>query len=565
MASYFSSKKSSLAIFLVLIIGGFFRLYRLGQIPPGLLQDEASLGYNAISLVETGKDEYGASYPFTFKSFGDYKPPVYVYITAIIYKLIGWQDYLPRVASALAGTISIGIIGLWIKNLTKSSFNGLLGATIFAFNPWSIHLSRVGLESNLALFFFLLGLLFYELITNNQPNHLSIFAALLSFSLSAYTFHSYRFIVIAYLSIRLLLSIKLPFKARFFISNHPLALTTLVVIAIFPGLLDPHSRVRFQQTYIGSPEAQQLMFAINRDSCHVFSTTLPSGLIRQICQLIWNKYTMQIHILLQNLITHLSPQYLFFTGDQTMNRNPTGTGEFFFYLFPLFVIGFAFCLKNTSKRHLITGFFISLIPAILTGPPHSTRLSSQIPFIVIFIVLGFRTLFNYSQKAATIFGLLLFISTGYFALRYAAYSYSGSQNFIGQGKEIMQTAYQYYLSGYTLYFDQDVISEPHILFAFWNHLDPYIYQNSEKEYSVDKFGFTRPSQLGDNIFFQSKEVDQYFCRPKSTNKIVYITNQNQKYPPQIEIMNYSRALRLAAFYDLSIINSKYCTPSPTTN
>ena len=40
--------------------------------PPGLYIDEASIGYNAYSILTTGKDQYGVPYPIWFESFGDY-------------------------------------------------------------------------------------------------------------------------------------------------------------------------------------------------------------------------------------------------------------------------------------------------------------------------------------------------------------------------------------------------------------------------------------------------------------------------------------------------------------
>ena len=55
------------------------RVWALGQVPPGIDADEAALGYNAYSLLKTGRDEYGVPHPLVFESFGDYKRPVYFY------------------------------------------------------------------------------------------------------------------------------------------------------------------------------------------------------------------------------------------------------------------------------------------------------------------------------------------------------------------------------------------------------------------------------------------------------------------------------------------------------
>ena len=69
-------KKEHLLIIIVILLASFIRLYKLGSFPIGLYSDEASLGYNAYSLLKTGSDEFGNIWPLTLKSFGDYKPPM---------------------------------------------------------------------------------------------------------------------------------------------------------------------------------------------------------------------------------------------------------------------------------------------------------------------------------------------------------------------------------------------------------------------------------------------------------------------------------------------------------
>ena len=57
--------KKSTYIFLsiIMIIAAFMRLYRLGGVPYGLQQDEASLGYDAFCLATKGIDRNGYPYP----------------------------------------------------------------------------------------------------------------------------------------------------------------------------------------------------------------------------------------------------------------------------------------------------------------------------------------------------------------------------------------------------------------------------------------------------------------------------------------------------------------------
>lgn len=61
--SVFTNKRIFLLLFLVLLIGALFRLYKLVSVPVALHGDELGIGYNAYSLLLTGKDEYGKLLP----------------------------------------------------------------------------------------------------------------------------------------------------------------------------------------------------------------------------------------------------------------------------------------------------------------------------------------------------------------------------------------------------------------------------------------------------------------------------------------------------------------------
>jgi len=47
-------------ITLILLLAFLLRFWQINKIP-SLNPDEAALGYNAYSLIQTGKDEHGAS------------------------------------------------------------------------------------------------------------------------------------------------------------------------------------------------------------------------------------------------------------------------------------------------------------------------------------------------------------------------------------------------------------------------------------------------------------------------------------------------------------------------
>jgi len=96
-------------LFLIFFLGFILRFWQLGVNPPSLDWDEASLGYNAYSLFTTGKDEYGNPWPLSIRSFNDYKPPLYTYLTILPVALTGLNEFSTRFISALFGSLSVVI------------------------------------------------------------------------------------------------------------------------------------------------------------------------------------------------------------------------------------------------------------------------------------------------------------------------------------------------------------------------------------------------------------------------------------------------------------------------
>ncbi len=162
--------KKYLFLFIALALGTFLRLWQLSSVPNGLTWDEAAIGYNAYSLLKTGRDEHGAFLPIIFKSFGDYKPGAYIYLTVPSVGIFGLNEFAVRFPSALAGIFTI--LGVYL--LTREIFSKhilssraksrdltlsikILGLEIFiwdfaaiatAISPWLVHFSHGAWEVN---------------------------------------------------------------------------------------------------------------------------------------------------------------------------------------------------------------------------------------------------------------------------------------------------------------------------------------------------------------------------------------------------------------------------------
>src|SRR5438094_6592309 len=99
--------KTKILFCCILVLSVFLRFYLLGSNPPSIDWDEASLGYNAYSILKTGADEYGNAFPLSFRSFDDYKPPVYIYLTVPAVAIFGLNEFAVRLPAAVIGVIAV--------------------------------------------------------------------------------------------------------------------------------------------------------------------------------------------------------------------------------------------------------------------------------------------------------------------------------------------------------------------------------------------------------------------------------------------------------------------------
>src|SRR3989344_7737190 len=146
----------------VFLLAFFLRFYNLGSNPPSLTWDEASLGYNAYSILKTGADEYGNKLPLSIRSFDDYKPPLYVYLTIPFVALFGLSEFSVRLPSAIIGALSVIVIYFLVKEFLQrwdkkhQELIALVSALFLAISPWQLQFSRGAFEGNIGIFFYIL-------------------------------------------------------------------------------------------------------------------------------------------------------------------------------------------------------------------------------------------------------------------------------------------------------------------------------------------------------------------------------------------------------------------------
>ena len=122
------------------------RIVGLRDLPPGLFCDEAGLGYNAYSLLHTGRDETGTVWPLYIWSFGvSYKNPIFIYAAMLPVEIFGLNEFSIRLTSALFGIATVIGVGL-LGRIAFGAAGGLIAALILAVVPWHVHFSRIAFE-----------------------------------------------------------------------------------------------------------------------------------------------------------------------------------------------------------------------------------------------------------------------------------------------------------------------------------------------------------------------------------------------------------------------------------
>ncbi|MCL5019222.1 MAG: glycosyltransferase family 39 protein, partial [Patescibacteria group bacterium] len=188
------TKKAALVFIFVLAL--FLRVYKLGSCPVGFLWDEAALGYNGYSILKTGRDEYGKFLPIIFKSFGDYKPGLYVYLTVPSIAIFGLNEFSTRLPAAIFGSLTVLLIYFFIKEaffLTKekdrkfSETIALTTAILLAISPWHLNFSRGAWEVTIMIFLLVLGFyLILKFLNTKKPAFFVFSIVVLILSLFAY-------------------------------------------------------------------------------------------------------------------------------------------------------------------------------------------------------------------------------------------------------------------------------------------------------------------------------------------------------------------------------------------
>lgn len=375
-------------LFLISIVLAIItRFYLLGEAPHGLYLDEAGQGYSAYSLLKTGKDEFGKPFPIVFRSFLDFKTPVYIYLIVPLINFFGLTKFTVRLPSAVFSIFTFPYLYLIIENLSNKKYTislAVVTSFLLAISPWHILFGRTNFEVNVSLFFLISGLyFFYKALgfsdwrtkSHHKPWYLVVTAVLFAIAIPAY--HAQRVVTPA-------IMITLALRYRSILLTK--AFRKPIIIGALLGLLISIPTISVMSTPGFLKRASGLNIFTNE-------TAKPAGYLENYNGFAEPFVNSQLFLSTKEFaglyLSYFSPRNMFVLGDSGPRSSFPYLGTFFLWQFPFYIYGlYLFCKrKELGEIRFLTLalLFISPLPAAVTRDPYSTirSLNMVIPQIII--------------------------------------------------------------------------------------------------------------------------------------------------------------------------------------
>lgn len=499
---------------IIISLAIFLRFWQLSEVPPSLSHDEVAIGYNAYSVLRTGKDEYGNFMPLLFRSFDDYKLPGMVYSTAVSVGIFGLNEFGVRFPSAFFGVLSVIFFYLILKESLSKQYKYLpfIGSLFFAISIWHVNFSRQLFESNGALFFLILGT-FFLLKFKKKPKNL-IFASVF-YAISFYFYYSVRMVIPFILITFLILNRKLV------ISNLKVILFSFLIglillLPFVPSLISQQGFARINMVSVANDRN-----FIERKERFAKITMENNNLIFRI---IYNRRVALVLTAAENYYKNLSFTHIFKSGTGPL-------GLLYLYEIPLFIYGI-YCLiflKNSSKWIFVTWFLAApLVGAFSTNQPNSLRALLNAPMFSLLSSLGFVVSLSIIKNNTLKKGfvgifsiLLIFLFYQFLSIYFISYPKENSLHF-GDGYKQMA----YYLRETEDNYERIYISgeywRPYIFVLFWNKYDPIDYQKNGSKDSFSKYYFGRSSWDKDGYYLGSMNFNFKELNINNKKKVLFI-------------------------------------------
>jgi 4-amino-4-deoxy-L-arabinose transferase-like glycosyltransferase len=378
----FKKHKVTFLLIGIILLASVLRLWQLGHVPISPDWDEASYGYNAYSVIHTGKDEFGKFLPVVLRSFDDYKPALYLYLVIPFVAVLGVTTEAVRLPSALGGILTVWLTYELVKLLFKRTDLALLTAFLLAISPWHIQFSRIAFEANVGV---LLNLsMVYFFIKGLKSPQLLILAAA-SGALSIYAYQSEKVFIplLAFILVVLYIKVLKKIRLQYLITAFLFGIVLITPMILFL-LTNNQALTRARETSIFADKE------ILRNSVQRLDVDTKNGDL--LGRVLDNRRVFYVTKIVDGYIAHFSPNWLFISGDNPRHHAPF-MGLMYLVELPFLLLGiYSFLFLPLDKRAkwlVFLWFLLAPVPASITsGVPHAVRTINFLPLFQLFTAVG---------------------------------------------------------------------------------------------------------------------------------------------------------------------------------
>lgn len=491
--------QKNLILLLILLLAIFVRGFKLGEIPGSLNPDETALGYNAYTILKTGADEHGQFLPLALKSFGDWKLPVYSYLTTISVAFFGPTEVAVRIPSAIAGVLGAFFIYGIALILFKKKGIALFASFFFALSPWSIYFSRAAYEVNVATTIFLGG--FLALLHYFQKKKVKyLFLSFVLFGVTMFTQHNYIVFTPLYVfTILVLFRKNISYNRRWYAA---ISFFAILIIASYISIVAG-----------GGKKVSNLNIFNDRNTIYnrvekLRGDNSPKNNFLE--RIFHTKYSGGAYQFVLNYLNSYSPNYLFDKGGEKLVHNIGYVG--YFYIFDAFfvIIGLAFLLWNKEKKSLlflVPWLLIAPIPSAITRELSGTRLFTIVPLFMLIASYGvykMATIWKEGKLRYAVRGIfvVLFIGSVVYFLEYYFVHFNHQRiRFWWYGyREAVRLTQNYPRYSVVMRGPENF---PYIYFLFYEKYDPLKFRKEVVYYPPTDEGFYYVKSFGRYNFVES--------------------------------------------------------------
>lgn len=435
-----------LILAIILCFSLFLRSFGLTSSPPELFGDEIDVGYQAASLLTTGRDIRGQALPTYIHSIAEWRAPLLIYATVPSIWLFGNTVWGVRLPEVLFGSLAPILLFFLVYRFSGRKNLSIMASLLLAITPWHIHYSRAAFEVVLLVDLLLLGCIL-------MMRKKFIFSAL-PFALCMYTYST----AIVFVPLLLLLNLR-----------------NLKALLVFATLCLP---LGYHVLFGAAGERFGVVGISHQPEIVSNISTYRDQDQSVLGKILHNKYESVATHVLYNYLQSFSTEFLFIRGDTVLRHNSPVMGEFLPLTFPLFLIG-VFVLVKHRQWFWLGWLLISPLPAALTydGGTHATRLFLMVVPITVGISYGLQVL---TQKIRLLILPILLIQLIIWFHFYLVHYPLISWQWWHYGYQQAFSALNRLSPNYSQVFINNTYEPSLERFSFWNNVAPREFQANLK-------------------------------------------------------------------------------------